>query len=179
VEIMVASFVLSLLLMVAVQLLIPALRAWTDGQQRSEISQSLLVTTNWIGDDVLRSAPDSLRVTDEGVLVMRCSEGPKDDHKNEFNQLVAYWETGGELFRGEHTLGSEGSGPPEITLAELGSLQTVRRVAFDLTSFEAEVVQPWRVELNLKIAKGERNGELQTSFASMYAPFDPNIAEEN
>ena len=92
IEIVVATFVMSMLLVVSVKVLIPALRAWTDGQKRSEVGQSLLVTSSWIGDDVIRSAPESMIVTeDEGIFGMRCALGQQESFENEFRELVAYW----------------------------------------------------------------------------------------
>lgn len=179
VEIVVASFLLSLLLAVAVKVMIPALRAWTEGQKRSEVSQGLLVTANWVGDDVQRSAPDSIKMNDEGVLVMRCALGQQADHTNEFDQMVAYWAEDGELYRASETLAPGGSGPPEITLTDLAALKSRRRVASDLEEFEVTVVQPWRIDLYMKLKRDERVGEIRTSFSSMYAPFDPKVVEED
>lgn len=175
VEIIVATFVMSILLLVAVQVLIPALRAWSDGQKRSEVSQSLLVTANWIGDDVLRSSPNSLLVNDEGVLVMRCTAQNPADDSNEFTEMVAYWLEGDELFRGTRSA-SAGESEPPITIAELGGFNTKRRIASGVVDFKPVVERAWLIDLTLKLDKNGRPGELKTSYASIYAPLDPNIA---
>lgn len=178
VEVVVASFVISILLAVAVQVLIPAMRAWGDGQKRSELSQGLLVTANWIADDVLRCSPNSLDLTDQGVLVMRTSRGLHDDDKNNFSEVVAYWVAEGTLYRGNRDDGAGiNTGPPPLTLADVGNLRGKRRVASGVTTFEVEVVQPWRIDLHLVVERGGRRAEIQTSYSSMYAPFDPNLAE--
>lgn len=179
VEVVVASFVFSLLMTVAIKVLIPALNAWSDGQKRSEVSQSLLLTANWLGDDVVRSSPDSIQTTDEGLLVMKCALGQQADHTNEFKELVVYWEENGDLFRGDKTLATPGAGPTTIARDELDTLESKRRIASDLELFEVTVVQPWRVELHLRVLRDGRQGEIRTSFTSMYAPFDPNIVEED
>lgn len=178
-EVLVASFVFSLLMAVAFKVLVPALRAWSDGQRRSEVSQSLLVTANWLGDDIVRSSPDSIQKTPEGILVMRCALGQQTDHNNEFDQLVAYWEENGDLFRGSKTLPPGSTGPPQLTLADLDSLESKRRVGSSLDLFDITVTQPWRVDVHLKVLKEGRKGEILTSFSSMYAPFDPNVVEED
>lgn len=178
-EVLVASFVFSLLMTVAFQVLVPALRAWTDGQRRSEVSQSLLVTANWLGDDIVRSSPDSIQMTAENILVMRCALGQQADHNNEFDQLVAYWEKSGELFRGSKTLPPGTSGLGQLTMAELNTLKSKRRVGSNLELFDVKVTQPWKVDLHLKVLNEGRKGEILTSFSSMYAPFDPNVVEED
>lgn len=178
-EVLVASFVFSLLMGVAFKVLIPALRAWSDGQRRSEVSQSLLVTANWLGDDIVRSSPDSIQMTADGILVMRCALGQQADHNNEFDQLVAYWEDKGDLFRGSRTLPPGSSGPPSLSPEDLNSLESKRRVGSNLELFEVQVTQPWRADVHLKVLKEGRKGEIFTSFSSMYAPFDPNVVEED
>jgi hypothetical protein len=179
VEITVASFLLSLVLLVTVNVLVPALNAWSDGQRRSEVSQGLMLAANWLGDDVTRSSPNSIKLTDEGVLVMQCALNQQADDSNEFNEMVAYWVEGKELFRGDRTLGEAGPTPPEVTIGELSGLESKRRIASGVEEFKVEIVQAWRIELHLRIERNGREGELQTSYSSIYAPFDPNVAEKD
>ena len=190
IEVIVAAFVISILLTVAVQVFVPAMRAWGDGQKRSEVTQGLLVTSNWIADDIQRCSPNSLNLTDEGILVMRTSRGLGADHTNEFNEVVAYWVENGELFRGDRDEGAgANTGPPALTLTDVGALETKRRVASGVTTFEVNIVQPWRINLHMVVTRGQspagneivndtlRSAEIRTSYSSMYAPFDPNVAE--
>lgn len=182
VEITVASFVMSILLAVAVKVLVPAMRAWGDGQKRSEASQSALVTANWIGDDMLRSSPGSVEVTPEGILVMKCTPGQTHDHTTAFSNAVAYWLEGTELFRGSQDLSAlpddEPGKPPSITIADAVKLDSKRKIASHVRAFQPAVVQPWRITLNIEIDRGGRTVVINTSFSSIYAPFDPNLAEE-
>lgn len=180
IEISVASFVLSILLLVAAKVFAPAMRAWADGQKRSEVSQSLLVTANWIGDDVVRSSPGSLVYTAEQVLGMKCSLGQSKDENNPFNQVVAYWREKDELFRGDDIVTGvdDPALPPNLTKADLPKMATHRRVSSQVKDFGVEVVQPWRIVLHLQLERDGRSAVLETSYSSIYAPFDPNIAEE-
>jgi len=176
-EVLVAFSVLSLLLVVSLKVLSPALSAWTDQQRRSEIGQGLLITSYWLGDDVLRSSPDSLRLTDDEVLLMRCALGQQADHNNEFDQLVAYWREGEVLYRGTQSLSSADSAPLDIDPFDLTKMDSKREVASGVRQFTVDVVQPWRIEFRIEIQRQGRSGELQTSYSSMYAPFDPNLKE--
>lgn len=178
VEIVVASFVMSILLTVMVKVLIPALRAWTDGQRRSEVGQSLLVTSSWLGDDIVRSAPDSVALNEEGILGMRCALGQQESHENEFKEVVAYWIVDKALYRADNTLDASASGAPMLTLAQLDDFETKRRVGSGIEVFEVKVVAPWRVEVHLLVEKEGRTAELRTGFSSIYAPFDPNTKEK-
>lgn len=180
IEISVASFVLSILLLVAAKVFAPAMRAWADGQKRSEVSQSLLVTANWIGDDVVRSSPSSLVFTDEHVLGMKCAPGQTTDYNNSFNQIVAYWQDEDELFRGDSAVGGtdDPALPPDLLKVDLPKMATHRRVASQVKDFKVEVVQPWRIVLHLELERDGRSAVLETSYTSIYAPFDPNVAEE-
>lgn len=177
VEIIVATFILSLLLTVVIQVMLPALRAWSEGQKRSEVTQGALVTATWLGDDVLRSSPNSMLVNDEGILVMRCASGQQVDHTNDFNQLVAYWREGEDLYRADTVLTTAVSGPANVTLAEVADFDTRRRVASGVTTFDIDLTRPWRLDLDLELQKGGRRAGIQTSFTSMYTPFDTNLAE--
>lgn len=180
IEVTVASFVFSILLLVSIQVMIPALRAWSDGQKRSELSQASLVTSNWLGDDVLRSSPSATKLTDEGVLVLLCTPGSqRTDHNNEFSELVAYWRSGTDLFRANTSLTSTDTGPPTVTLAELDNFDSKRRVAAGVQVFTVTVPQPWQVDLHLELEKLGRNAEIVTSYTSMYAPFDPNVENQS
>lgn len=177
VEIVVATFVMSLLLVVSVKVFIPAMRAWTDGQKRSEVSQSLLVTTAWLGDDVSRSSPESLELTDEGILGMRCALGQQESFENEFKELVAYWLVDKTLYRADKTVDG-GSGPPALTLIDLETFESTRKVGSGVEVFEVTVVNPWRLEAHLVVEKDGRSAEIRTGYSSMYAPFDPNTKEK-
>jgi type II secretory pathway component PulJ len=178
VEIVVATFVMSMLLVVSVKVFIPAMRAWSDGQKRSEVGQSLLVTTSWLGDDVVRSAPDSMELTEEGILGMRCALGQQESFENEFKELVAYWIVEKVMYRADKTLETAGTGPPVLTLVDLETFESTRRVGSGVEVFEVEVVQPWRMEIHLVVEKDGRSAEIRTGFSSMYAPFDPNTKEK-
>jgi type II secretory pathway component PulJ len=180
IEIVVATFVMSMLLVVSVKVLIPALRAWTDGQKRSEVGQSLLVTSSWIGDDVIRSAPESMIVTeDEGIFGMRCALGQQESFENEFRELVAYWVDEKTLYRADKTLDSGGTGPPELLLEDLETFESKRRVGSGIETFEVNVVHPWRMEVHIVVEKDGRSAEIRTGFSSIYAPFDPNTKEKD
>lgn len=176
IELIVASTLALLVLLLGFQLFLPAMRAWTDGHKRSEVSQGLLVTSKWVGDDVLRSAPGSLKLSSEDVLSMKCSLGQTDGQDNKFDQFVVYWVDQGELYRG-HQIVPDDQPDPSVALADLSNLEGRRRVASDVTSFEVTLPQSWRVELHLGVDKLGRTGELRTSFSSIYAPFDLEIAE--
>jgi hypothetical protein len=178
VEIVVASFVMSILLTVMVKVLIPALRAWSDGQKRSEVGQSLLVTTSWLGDDIVRSAPDSIALNEEGILGMRCALGQQESFENEFKEVVAYWIVEKELYRADNTLDASATGPPVLTLPQLEGFETKRRVGSGVEVFEVTVVAPWRVEVHLVVEKEGRSAEIRSGFSSIYAPFDPNTKEK-
>ncbi len=177
VELIVASTLALVVLLVGFQLFLPAMRAWTDGQKRSEVSQGLLVTTNWIGDDVLRSSPGSLGVTPEGALFMRSSQGQRDSGETRFDQFVVYWVSEGELFRSYQTL-NENDPLPSTAASVLNSLPNKRRLSSNVTRFTATVVRDWQVNLYLAVDKLGRQGEIRTAFTSVYAPFDLEIAEE-
>lgn len=181
VEITVASFLLTLLLTVAVKVFIPAMKSWADGQKRSEASQSALVTANWIGDDMLRSSPGSVQLTPEKILVMKCAPSQTKDHTNTFSQAVAFWLDGSTLYRGSQDLTSlpddDPGAPPAVGVADLLKLDAKRKLSENVGAFDAEVVQPWRIVLRMKIDRGGRTVALETSYSSIYAPFDPNIAE--
>lgn len=177
IEILVASSLALVVLLVLVQLFIPALRAWTDGQQRSEIGQNLLITTQWLGDDITRSAPGSARLTDEGVLVMKCALGQTVDDSNPFSEFVAYWRDDDILYRSVQTLASSDDPVPTATLAELAAVDNRRKIASGLTAFDVTIPREWRVQIHIAMKKLERSGEIQTAFTSIYAPFDISTAE--
>lgn len=177
VEVMVAGGLGLLVLTLVFQLFLPALRAWSDGQRRAEVGQSLLVTSTWVGDDVLRSSPGSMNVTADNILFMQCAEGPTVSSDNPFSQFVVYsLESGGNLYRSVKQLG-EGETPPTPTLSEIRSWKDRRKVGSNLTLFEVAVPQEWRLDLHLTLDKDGRKGEYRTGFASIYGPLDPGIAE--
>lgn len=178
VEVLVGFFLTSVLLTVLLTVLVPAMRAWTDGQKRSELGQSLLVTTSWLGDDIVRSAKDSISLNDQGMLIMRCALGQQDSHENEFNETVVYWIEGKELFRADKSTSGSGSGSPEITPEDLETFDSQRKVASGVEVFEVNVVKPWRVDLYMKVEKNGRSAEIRTGYSSIYAPLDPNKATE-
>lgn len=177
IEVMVASVLALLVLTLIFQLFLPALRAWSDGQRRAEVGQSLLVTSTWIGDDVVRSSPGSLDNSTANMLIMHCSLGPTDTADNPFNQRVVYTlEDGGDLYRSVKEL-VDGESPPLPTPAEVKIWKDRRRVGSNLTLFQALVPQEWRIELHMMLDKEGRKGEMKTGFASIYGPLDPAIAE--
>ena len=174
VELMVASTLALLVLGLTVQLLVPALRAWTDGQKRSEVGQSVLMTTTWIGDDVVRSSPGSVLLTPEGTLVLKCALGQTIDHNNPFSQLIAYWQEDGNLYRTAQNLSDPDAVLPPTTIADLKNLPDKRRVASGVTKFEVALNPdtPWLVGLTLEVEKEGRKGAIVTSYSSVYAPSD-------
>ena len=178
IEIVVASFLLSLVLLVAIQVFVPAMRAWTDGQRRSEVGQSLLVTSNWIGDDMLRSAPDSCELTEESIFSLKCTPGKQVNHEVKFSTEVAYWLDGTTLYRAQRENDNGETGPITPLLADLDGYDSKRRVGSDITIFEVELKQPWLIELHLKCDKEGRSSEIKTGFASIYAPFEPEEEAE-
>lgn len=173
VELMVASVLALLILSLVVQLFFPAMRAWSDGQKRSEVGQSVLMTSTWIGDDVVRSSPGSVSLTPEGTLVMKCALGQTTDHSNPFSQLVAYWRDQGNLYRSAQTLSDPETLPP-TTLTALRTVTDKRRVASGVTKFEISLnpEEPWVVGLLLEVEKEGRKGSIATSYSSIYAPAD-------
>lgn len=173
IELLVASVLALMVLTLAVQLFFPAMRAWSDGQKRSEVGQSVLITSTWIGDDVVRSSPGSVSLTPEGTLVMKCALGQTTDHNNPFSQLVAYWQDQGNLYRSTQTLGNPEVVPP-TTLAALRAVTDKRRVASGVTKFEISLnpEEPWMVGLLLEVEKEGRKGAIATSYSSIYAPAD-------
>lgn len=178
IEVMVASTLALVVLTLVVTIFIPALRAWTDGQKRSEVGQSLLITSGWLREDVVRCSPGSLKLTDEGVLVMKCAMGQTVDHNNPFSQQVAYWQEGSDLFRSTLMLAD----PDSETVPNLAGVRTWpdrRKVAGYVTDFEVLIPQGWRLELFLAVDKEGRKGEIRTGYSSIYAPFDLEIAAEN
>jgi prepilin-type N-terminal cleavage/methylation domain-containing protein len=179
VELMVASTLSLVVLTLVVELLIPALRAWGDGQRRSEVGQALLVSTTWLGDDVVRASPGSLKVTDEGALVMKCALGQTSDDENPFCQFVGYWKEGAEVFRAAKILEDPEGEVAGTTLADLKALKDVHRVAANVTDFEISVPEPWRVDFHLAVDKDGRKGEIRTGYTSIYAPLDLEMAAEN
>lgn len=174
VEVLVASTLALLVLTLTIRLLIPALRAWSDGQRRSEVSQSVLMTSGWIGDDVTRAAPNSISLTPEGSLVMRCSRGQTVDHTNPFSELVVYWQEQGQLYRTVQQLNEGEDELPLTTIAALAAVPDRRRVASGVTKFEIELnpETPWLVGLALEVDRLGRKGAILTSFSSIYAPAD-------
>lgn len=174
VEVLVASTLALLVLTLTVRLLIPALRAWSDGQKRSEVSQSVLITSGWIGDDVTRAAPNSIALTPEGSLVMRCARGQTVDHTNPFSEQVAYWQEQGHLYRTVQPLSEPDAEPPLTTLSALRAAPDRRRVASGVTRFEIELnpETPWLVGLSFEVDKQGRKAAILTSFCSIYAPAD-------
>lgn len=173
IELLVASVLALMVLTLAVQLFFPAMRAWSDGQKRSEVGQSVLITSTWIGDDVVRSSPGSVSLTPEGTLVMKCALGQTTDHNNPFSQLVAYWQDQGNLYRSTQTLVNPEVMPP-TTLAALRAVADKRRVASGVTKFEVSLnpEEPWMVGLLLEVEKEGRKGAIATSYSSIYAPAD-------
>lgn len=173
IELLVASVLALMVLTLAVQLFFPAMRAWSDGQKRSEVGQSVLITSTWIGDDVVRSSPGSVSLTPEGTLVMKCALGQTTDHNNPFSQLVAYWQDQGNLYRSAQTLVNPEVMPP-TTLAALRAVADKRRVASGVTKFEVSLnpEEPWMVGLLLEVEKEGRKGAIATSYSSIYAPAD-------
>ena len=187
VELLVGSVLLLVVIALVAQLLIPALRAWSDGQKRAEVGQSVLLASSWLGEDVARSLPGSIRLTDEGVLVMQCALGQTTDHNNPFSQTVAYWLEGGREVDGERVEESlfrasrsgELEAEPSVLLTDVQAWPDRRRVAADVIAFAVEIPQPWRLELHLAVSKLGRKGELRTGFSSIYAPLDLEIATSN
>lgn len=178
IEVIVASTLALMLLTLVTQLFIPALRAWSDGQKRSEVGQSLLVTSNWLQDDILRSAPGSLKLTEDGIFIMKCALGQVEGYDNPFSQLVAYWLEDGDVYRATLPW-DDPEAEPSLALSDLQTLKDKRKVATDVTTFDIEIPHRWRVTLHLAIDKMGRTGELRTAFSSVYAPLDLELAEAN
>ena len=178
VEVMVASTLALLAIGLCISLFFPAMRAWKDGQKRSEVGQSVLMTSTWLGDDVVRSSPGSLQITPEGSVVMKCALGQTVNHENPFSQSVAYWRDGGELYRSTKILADSEAAVPS-TLAEIQALTDRRRVASGVTKFEVVInpEQPWLVSLDLEVEKDGRKGAISTGYSSIYAPSDREILE--
>lgn len=176
-EVMVSAFVFSLLMTVVFQVFVPAMRAWSDGQRRSEASQGLLVTTNWIGDDIVRSSPDSLTVNEQGLFYMTCTLGAQEDYTADFNELVVYWVKDKVLYRAHRSMGEGSSAPLDLTMDEVTGFNSVRRMATGVELFEVKLEVPWRADIHMKVKKDGRESELRTAFSSIFAPFDPNVAE--
>lgn len=174
VEVLVASTLALLVLTLTVRLLFPALRAWSDGQKRSEVSQSVLITSGWLDDDVTQAAPNSIALTPEGSLIMRCARGQTVDHTNPFLKLVAYWQEQGHLYRTVQQLNESEGEIPATTLAALRAAPDRRRVASGVTRFEIELnpETPWLVGLAFEVDKEGRKAAILTSFCSIYAPVD-------
>ncbi len=178
VEVMVASMLALVILALAVQLFIPALRAWSEGQKRSEVDQNLLVASCWIGDDVTRCSPGSIRLTDQGALAMKCAQGQTTDHTNPFSQMVVYWQDQTDLLRATLAL-DDPDAEPSLALNDVRAWSEQRRVASDVSRFEVTIPDAWRLTLNLQISKSGRSGEIRTAFSSAYAPLDLEYAQAN
>ncbi|MFA5507241.1 MAG: hypothetical protein WC314_00360 [Vulcanimicrobiota bacterium] len=175
VEVIVAFFLTSVLFTVVITVLVPALRAWTDGQKRSELGQSLVVALNWLGDDIGRAAKDSIVLTEQGVLLMKCTPARPQTHEVEFNEVVVYWLDGSDLLRAQKISPDEDPGPPPLAVGEHLSLDTRRRVASGVEVFEVQVPNPWRVEVRMVVKNDDRSAEARSGFSSIYAPLDPEI----
>ncbi len=178
IEVMVASTLALLAIGLCLTLFFPAMRAWKDGQKRSEVGQSVLMTSTWFGDDVVRSSPGSIQLTPEGIVVMKCAQGQTVNHENPFSQSVAYWQEDGALYRTTKVLADSETTPPS-TLAEIKALPDRRRVASGVTKFEVLVnpEQPWLVSVALEVEKDGRKGTISTAYSSIYAPADREILE--
>lgn len=176
---MVASALFLVVLTLVFQLFLPALRAWKDGQKRSEVGQSLLLTSDWLGEDVIRSSPGSITLTPEGALVMKCAQGQTTDDSNPFNLMVGYWQEGSDLYRSTQVLSDPDAEVSGMTMADLAMLRDKRRVASGVTAFEVTTPQAWRVDLHLAVEREGRKGELRTGYASIYAPLDLEMADAN
>lgn len=178
IEIIVASALGLVILTLLLQLFIPALRAWNDGQRRSEVGQSLLLSSKWLEDDILRCSPGSLELTEEEALVMKCALGQIEDYNNNFTEFVAYWCEDGDLYRATLQLDSPDA-EPSLLLADLKALKNLRKVASGVEQFEVQVLNGWSAIVHLAVDKMGRRSEIRTAYSSIYAPFDLKIAEAN
>lgn len=191
VEILVASSVLSLILLVTTRVMIPALKAWSDGQKRSELTQNALVFSNWMRGDFLRSSPDSTEIDNNGNLVLNCALQQANSHELDFSERVIYWRNDTNIRRASQNHRTDKPNNPVATLDDLSNFDSVRRLTANVAPDEIDSTgqtvssyqvrinpnTPWRVTLYLKLQKEQRIAEVQTSFSSIYAPFDTNIAE--
>ncbi len=113
---------------------------------------------------------------------MKCTPGQTSSHVTAFSDAVAYWLEGEELYRGSQDLSAlpdeDPARPPSITIAEVIDLHSKRKIASKVKTFEAKVVVPWRLTLNIEIDRGGRTVAIRTAYSSIYAPFDPNLAEK-
>ena len=171
--------------------MLPALRAWSDGQKRSELTQSALVVSNWIRQDFLRSSPDSAQADDKGMLTLDCAIKKRESHESEFSEQVIYWREGRNIRRASQNKVVNDPDFLTATLEDLAGFDSVRRLSAHVapdeldsegqtrSSYEIQIGAntPWRATLYLKLQKEDRVAEIQTSFSSIYAPFDAKFVE--
>lgn len=173
VELLVTISLLSILSLLIVRILVPALTAWSRAHERAEINQSTLLCANWIGNDVLRSGEDTIELPDDKTVVMRCTMGPNGGDDVEFTELVVYRLVGSDLYRFSKSSPAPDGEDPFAS----GEFDSERQVASGVELFEVETSSPWQLDLHLRLKSRERTGELITSFYSIYKPIDPNFRD--
>ncbi len=161
-ELVVAAALLSLVLLVATMVFRPALRSWTEGQQRSEAQQVVAVTSRWLESDVVAARPDSLGWQQDQLLLARADEPPRYDSFGWplYDRVVSYWlDEEGALHRQLASL------PADTEPAPLARDPSSRVVARHLVTFDCEV----RGSLLLLKLESDQLGNrcrLETSFSS-------------
>lgn len=173
VEILVASGLLGLILLVTAQLIIPAARAWDRQQKRTESAQGNLVAINWLEKDLSLSKPSTVAFGDDGKLSLVRSEPQIHPERDPFRIFVVYQLEEGTLFRSQQEFEPEKKEKVE-------ALKPTKRqaIARSVSKFVVETPQDWITSVELASSIGGRSSEIRTAVASVYAPLDAAVEEK-
>ena len=179
-ELLVASGLAALCIGLAIELLIPALRAWSDCQKQASIDRELLVLYRQLDKDVGWAIPKSIIVDSSGRLSMSCAESLMGSSQVQPRVQVSYWRKNSELLRTSQVLEDSAANDIPRYLSQIEDIPGSRTLACDISELEFEVPQSWLVRIHVVLSKGVRShrGELMTAFASHYAPITPAYTRE-
>ena len=172
VEVMVASALLSLLLLVSAKLFIPAVRAWERQQKETERTQGLLVAINWLEKDLGLAQLGSVSFQDNTVLTLVKSKAQVEGQQNPFRVRVIYTLSEGSLFRFQQEFEPKDKLESLVVPTEKGL-----PIARNIVRFVIQTPQDWLTEVTIASRVGGRESEIVTAVTSAYAPLDAAIEE--
>lgn len=166
-EVLVAGALLTVTAALVALVLRPGLQAWTRGQARAEVQQSVLVASRWLEADVQRAAPRSFHL-DQGRLSM-ATPGPEPAYDASgsllWSQRVMYWlDQQGRLRRQTEDLPAT---PEEPEPRGLLPSPQARVVARDLEVFTC-TLEEGLVRYHLEAARGVHRSALEGACRSFF-----------
>lgn len=178
IEVLVATSLGLLAIILALSLLMPALRSWRTSLAQSSAHQDLLIVASRVGQDVRLSLPRSLVAPYPGVLSMQWIPSLDVDPRLNPHPQVSYWLQHGHLYRQSRVLTGSEAKDINFLIGNLPIATDRRLILKDLASFSASVPHPWLVHLDLELKRPPYQARITTTFTTRYAPIDLHYAEK-